>query len=315
MRQAKQDRRFSAYFESFKGDAGNSAIISKIPVIQQFISKNLQGKELFAVAEQEMEDNLGKLSQRLDSGGKLYRRWKQDTNGKIRFLAVPCPELSLFFVNRLLPFVKSVDVHKCAHGGETGWSVKKSLGIHLPLKSVLSFDMKDAFNQIKAADVFGFFYRELARVSSNSNSDEEIFEVSASLSYLCTVRNTGEEYTLPQGSPISVALFNRILFALDHALEKISLESNFVYTRWVDDFIFSSKEKIQLECFSKIISIANSNIMLSEDKMFFQNNPCCLLGHRISGLTANLVPREERKKILSDCSIKFTHMLGDLNLQ
>ena len=58
---------------------------------------------------------------------------------------------------------------------------------------------------------------------------------------------------LPVGSPSSPLLSNAYLFELDNALEKYCTQNNIIYTRYSDDFIFSSNSEKKLENITNIL--------------------------------------------------------------
>lgn len=263
------------------------------------LSKCLSEGLLFP--EEEINTTLEAIAERLGSGKALYQRWKQQTGSKVRELSVPNAPLKTFLVTYVLPWIKSFPVHSCAHGGEVGWSVEKSLRTHLPLKRVLSFDMKDAFGQIDANLVSDFFYERL-----NTYVQREEERTAANLlAFLCTVRSETEKRVLPQGSPVSVALFNRMLCPTDTDLHERASRKNVKYSRWIDDFILSSAEVCEADYFSDLLRIAELRVQVAQSKVFFQHNACYLLGHRIDRGVITKVAREEGERIRGKYSSCF----------
>lgn len=101
------------------------------------------------------------------------------------------------------------------------------------------------------------------------------------LAIISTVKYDGVR-GLPQGSPCSPAIFNRILFSLDCELEKKSCERDFRYTRWIDDFTITSGDKKRIEDCIGAVGLVDSFVPISKRKTFFQDKPpIYLLGHRI----------------------------------
>ena len=242
----------------------------------------------------EIENLLDGMAERISQGKKLYQRWKQQMGSKMRELAVPNPVLKTFLVTYVLPCIKRFPVHACAHGGEPGWSVERSLRTHLPLKRVFSFDMRDAFGQIDENRIFAFFYE---RMGAALDKEDERTEALSLLSSLCTVKRITGGRMLPQGSPISAALFNRVLYPLDEGLHAHADQKGMRYSRWIDDFILSCNEICRADRFSDILKQAELEIMIAQNKIFFQHNACYLLGYRIDKGVISKVTKEEGERI------------------
>ncbi len=219
-----------------------------------------------------------------------YQRWTQKIGDKERLLNVPKKSLRHFMEDYLLDFIKSKPKHEACHGGEKGWSVKKSLEVHSSCRSVLSFDLKSAFENIPRDKVYNLFCELLGE------SSEEKDEVADFLSVICTVRYS-DKRGLPQGSPCSMAIFNRVLHPLDIVLSEKTYERRFVYSRWVDDLIISSQKKQGLEDFLGAIKLTAEDFLVSKNKIFFQDNePMYLLGHKFVGGQILKNTKEEREK-------------------
>ena len=210
------------------------------------------------------------------NGKPLYIAWKQNINGKTRNISVPKPPLKNFIQKYLVPLVKSARVHVSCHGGEEGWSVKKSLKQHLPLASVLSFDLSNAFENFPALSVYYFFDNIL-----KDYSDKE--KISHFLTLLCTVKYSHGR-GLPIGSGLSMALFNRALYDLDEKLYNVSIYKGFRYSRWVDDLTISSSFKKSVGSFFGAVELTNRKYSVSDKKTYFQENDkdIFLLGHKIT---------------------------------
>ncbi len=100
---------------------------------------------------------------------------------------------------------------------------------HLGASYMLNVDFEDFFHQIKFKPIRNIF-----------QSPPFQFEKKEAhiLTNLCT-RNG----RLPMGAPTSPVISNLATIELDHALTAWAKENNVVYTRFVDDLTFSSKEK------------------------------------------------------------------------
>jgi hypothetical protein len=104
------------------------------------------------------KEAIANLSFSMNQGKSLYQRWVRIEGTKRRILSVPNDALKFFLQMCVLDFIKTPGVHECCHGGEVGWSPKKSLETHLPLSCALSFDLKSAFQNTDFKMIFNFFY-------------------------------------------------------------------------------------------------------------------------------------------------------------
>ena len=235
----------------------------------------------------------------------LYRRWSEKIDDKVRILSVPQEPLTKLIKSYLLPLVKSARAHERCHGGEEGWSPISSLATHLPFVSVLSFDLKSAFESFPPEEIYGFFMNFF----SGSEYQEDNYRF---LTLVSTVKYSHGR-GLPVGSPLSMSLFNRAIRSLDENLDRSSLERGFRYTRWVDDITISSPGREEIERFLGAIDITLRNHPVSEGKIFFQNNErdAYLLGQRITPngrVYKNTREEREKNKIPS---LDFRKFFGD----
>ena len=278
---------------------------------------SLTPEELFS-----REREVHSLLQAIEQQGSLYQRFDIQRNGKTRHLAVPKDAFRDFLEAYVLPLVLSAKVHPACHGGEKGWSVERSLGTHLPLVSAVSFDMSDAYQQATINYVFDFFYDNLPDSKGNAKRD-----LAGLLASACTVvsstpeekRKGAFEAWLPQGSPLSTALFNRMMRPVDEALGRQARKKGMRYSRWIDDFVLSSPKRRRFEHFADVMRIAQENCSIAPQKLFFfYNCPAYLLGHRVSLNTIEKVSREEfnEKRGEPYTALENTHPRGgDIYMQ
>jgi hypothetical protein len=262
----------------------------------------------------------------------LYKRFDMQRGTKKRRFNVPHLYFRSFVEEHVLPFVKSFPVHRACHGGEKGWSVARSLATHIPVRSALSFDMQSAFSQAKINNVFDFYYNSL---EGRADNDQDRINVAGFLSGISTVglemiemsgrrgrldisgREKFENSELPQGSPLSMALFNRLMFSADEELERQAKKKGIRYSRWVDDFIFSSMKRRNFDEFSKMLRIAQASFYLAPEKVFFSyQGPAYLLGHRLNYDSVEKLDKDEfnrrRPNPLTGRDLTETHSQGDI---
>ncbi|MBD3252729.1 hypothetical protein GF386_03300 [Candidatus Pacearchaeota archaeon] len=210
--------------------------------------------------------------------GSLYNRWSFSDNRKRRELSVPCEPLKVFIDDYLIPLIKRTKVHECCHGAEPGWSPRRSLEDHLPCYSVLSFDLKSAFNNFTIAEVFDFYYS----LDLEGLEEDEKIAVAGFLSMISSSLVDGRR-VLPTGASHSPLLFNRGLLELDDELYEGCSRKGFNYTRWLDDITISSQGKVCIEELLGAVELTERYFPVAPNKIFFQkaDEPIYLLGHVI----------------------------------
>ncbi len=259
----------------------------KKDIVKIFKNSTLFYNNLFL--DSDLAETLDEIFLKIKEGRSLYGKWMQKINDKERLLSVPINPLRKFFDSYLVEFIKQGEIHERCHGGEKGWSPKSSLESHLPISCAFSFDLRGAFENIAYSKVYNLFYDYLKDFSCREM-------VADFFSMLCTVKYS-EGRGLPQGSSISMALFNRILFPLDNKLCNKANEKGFKYSRWVDDITITSDEHRDEGSFIGALEIVVKDFPLSDNKVFFQNSgKIFLLGHKILNNQVLKNTKEERMK-------------------
>ncbi len=238
-------------------------------------------------------------------GDSLYQTWTQKVGEKERRLAVPKQPLKEFISEYLFPFIRTIKVHNGCHGGEKGWSVAGSLGTHAPCRSALSFDLKSAYENVKGDYVYGFF----KRLAEERGFEEHAKDIANFLAFVSTI-DYGEKRGIPQGSPLSTALFNRLLYPVDLALSQRAHERGFRYSRWIDDITISSEHAEKQERFLGAVAFTMRYFPVSDKKVFFQDeDPIYLLGHKIYDERITKNSKEDRLANKS-APLDFRKVLG-----
>jgi hypothetical protein len=252
-----------------------------------------EGPQLSLFHREDVYKGLESLADQLHKKKPLYQRWDQKVNGKDRTICVPNKNFRLFIESYVLPFVKSAKVHPKAHGAEPGWSPKKSIESHLPIGSVLSFDMQSAFEQVELCYVFDFYYDALKGFADGM----ERVNGAGFLSMLSTVKYGGC-VGLPIGSPLSTPLFNRLLYPVDQFFDKVSKKKGLDYSRWVDDFMVTSPKRKNPEYLAWALSVMREDFQIAPLKVFYQANPCYILGYEVDAGGVTKVDPAHIKEVL-----------------
>ncbi|MBW2991326.1 hypothetical protein KY348_06530 [Candidatus Woesearchaeota archaeon] len=256
-----------------------------------------QQASLFNIDEkQDLESLLDRLLILKNNNRPLYKRWTQNIDGKKRELSVPQKALDVLLKNYVHDIIMLAPCHPQCHGGEKGWSVKKSLATHTPLGTVLSFDLANAFKNVDIQYVFDFYYRLF---ESKISDPENRRDTAGFLTTLSTVYYKDKDsFALPQGSPVSIPLFNRLFYPIDKLMQESATKRNLRYTRWIDDLIISAKESNRnRKKFFGSLSIVREDFPVNLNKTFFQQNlpEYFLLGHKIIGNLVIKVSKDEEK--------------------
>jgi RNA-directed DNA polymerase len=151
---------------------------------------------------------------------------------------------------------------------------------HLGNPYMLSIDFEDFFHQIKLNDVVTIFSGHLLDFDPKS---------AFALASICTYNNR-----LPMGAPTSPVLSNLYSIDLDNELNAWAKTQNIVYTRFVDDLTFSSKEvQIGTSHFDEIAKTClNHNLALNRQKTKFAGpNDVKLVTGLLLNKTVDILPQ------------------------
>ncbi len=133
--------------------------------------------------------------------------------------------------------------HECAHAYARNKSTLTNAHKHIESKFMYKMDITDFFGSITYQSVLEIFLkiREAFESRGDEIKREERFSklVAIYLSRLCTL-----DGKLPQGAPTSPHLSNLVAYTLDQKLEKLSQKNGVCYSRYSDDMVFSSKDRI-----------------------------------------------------------------------
>lgn len=181
-------------------------------------------------------------------------------SGGKRLITAPAPELNEF-MREILADLQYLHIypHDSAYAYIKQRDCKKAIERHQALKSnwFLKLDIKKFFNNCNP----DLLRRNLRKLFPFALLDLSIYNnfIDALIS-LCYYNNE-----LPQGTPLSPTLTNWIMLPIDYELTKVlnRLPNNlFVYTRYADDMLISSKTQFNID---EIIQIVDDILRIHGD--------------------------------------------------
>ena len=190
------------------------------------------------------------LERQADRPLRHYRvEWRAKPGG-VRVLEVPKPRLREIQRRLLRLVIGPIPVHPAARGCVVGGSVRQAVAPHAGNGVVVRADLEAFFASISAARIYGVLrtagYPEAVAHTITGLGTTVISQPSWRTVPVGTDgaahRRLGRRLAvphLPQGAPTSPALANLVAFALDRRLSALAESYDAVYTRYVDDLIFS----------------------------------------------------------------------------
>lgn len=169
--------------------------------------------------------------------------------------------------------------HIC--GGVKGRSVLTNVAHHQNSALIVSLDVKDFFPSITSRHV-RHVWRNVLKCSR---------QVSKLLTSLTTVDNH-----LPQGSPVSTALSNLVLYSIDRDIRRAALEHGITYSAYVDDLTLSGRDaRKMIPIVIATLKAAGFRISRSKLKIMGAGSPKIVNGV-VAGKKPSL-PKQRRKQI------------------
>jgi RNA-directed DNA polymerase len=168
-------------------------------------------------------------AQDLLNSGSLYPQFqyrhfkKRKPDGNFRELVEPEPLLKSLQKRLLKTYLESAPVHQAAMGYRPKLSIANHVWAHVGAKFIITADIEDFFPNTSHFRIHEWWY-------SQFNSTQ-----AADLATILTTYRGG----LPQGASTSPALSNIVNHDLDTWLSRKAERNGAVYTRYVDDMVFS----------------------------------------------------------------------------
>lgn len=166
-------------------------------------------------------------------------------NGTSRILEIPKSTLKQAQRYVLDGILAHIPIHDCSHGFQRGRSIVSYVQPHVDQEVIVKFDLSDYFLTADRTRVRSLFHlagypphisKYLAHLCTHGFIDQN-HKLGGSWKY--------EQAHLPQGSPSSPAIADRLLFMLDVRLTGLAEKLEMNYTRYADDMAFSSSTRLK----------------------------------------------------------------------
>ncbi|WP_367366399.1 reverse transcriptase domain-containing protein [Leuconostoc pseudomesenteroides] len=219
----------------------------------------------------------------IQNASALYSEKKipKKTSG-FRVISIPSQELKIIqvFVKELIENQLEYFDYKFSvvnHAFQKEKSIYTNAQVHGNKKYILHVDLKDFFSSIHFGRISGY-------LSKNKN-----FKLPSYMAYffadICCLNGI-----LPQGSPASPVISNLIAENLDKKVLSLSKEYHFIYTRYVDDLVFSTNDTAIIMNYMKAF-LYKLNVIVENQGFHINWEKLNLMGpdvrHTVTGLSNN----------------------------
>lgn len=155
---------------------------------------------------------------------EYHSRWEPKPDGSFRRIEAPTKQLKSAQRRVLKWLAKRVPIHPASRTDGPRRGIIAYAADHAGKELVVRIDIQRFYPSVNFGRVRALLCRHVPDP-----------ELAAQLTRLCTRRRA-----LPQGAPTSTLLGNAVLFALDVALSRFSVQLGATYSRWIDDLTFSA---------------------------------------------------------------------------
>ncbi|WP_419175047.1 retron St85 family RNA-directed DNA polymerase [Desulfosediminicola sp.] len=213
----------------------------------------------------------GRLNTLIENPYKFYKRYEiKKKSGDSRLIMQPNKEMKAIQAWILRNILDKLSPSYHATAFNQGVGLIDNVIPHKYNRYFLCVDIEDFFPSIKTFRVKRIF--SVAGFSKNASSI---------LARLCTCKNG-----LPQGGVTSPSLSNLVCAHLDKRISGLVAKRNIIYTRYADDFTFSSNNPAKLHLTYPIIKkiIEDEGFLLNDSKTRYMGPKA---GCHVTGLVKN----------------------------
>ena len=181
------------------------------------------------------------ISRLADRAPNTYKKYYIDKKrGGKRQISHPSKETKLLQYALLQILGPSLHVHQSAFGFVRGLKspLRENVKRHLDHNFFIKMDIEDFFPSIRPDDIFNALESAKNPIPIILTPDERDL-----LTKTVFIRSSAGQLGLPIGGVASPILSNSIMYDLDEKFEALAAKSEFVYSRYADDLVFSTNRK------------------------------------------------------------------------
>lgn len=226
-------------------------------------------------------------------------------NGTDRKIYNPSPELKTLQYWLVYNVFNKCLISEFASAYSPGCSISKNAEKHKTSDHILHVDIKKFFESINKKHLHDLLIRNNSKLFLNDKDFELIYNICLYNNHLVT------------GSVCSPRISNCILYEFDMNLaNQLSQLGNFIYTRYADDIIISSKNYINKDILNIVQNnLANYNFKVNFSKTYFMSKKGKLM---VTGLLINnerlSIGYKRHKNIKKMLYKKLTNNEGDSDI-
>ncbi|EZH67349.1 hypothetical protein DH09_05285 [Bacillaceae bacterium JMAK1] len=243
------------------------------------------------------------LQRVLSSVNKQYNVGKiPKKDQSFRTIFIPSNALRAIQTWILRNILDLISIHPSAMAFRKNTTIKNNVEVHIDNQFYLCMDVQDYFPSVGKNKVYQLFHsigfnKQMALIFSN----------------FCTYENF-----LPQGAVTSPSISNLVNIKLDRRINGFCSIRNIVYTRYADDFVFSSnnsdKLKKSISTLKTIIEDEGYKLNDSKTRLLSPGNKRKITGLIVSDKNKISIGREKRRKLRARIHHSIFKLEEDKNL-
>ena len=195
----------------------------------------------------------------------LYKKYYIPKNKKRRLIMQPTRELKVVQYWLCKNIFSKFEKSNYSSASEKGCSILKNAKVHSENSYILHMDIEDFFPSINRKMLIKLFRNNSGVVNELKLSNSDIEYI------LDIVLYKGENLVI--GSVSSPLISNLVMYDFDNEVKNmLDKKGEYVYTRYADDIVVSSKQYIPKEIVSDIENImAKFSFIPNKEKTYFMN--------------------------------------------
>ncbi len=175
---------------------------------------------------------------------------KEFTIGKSYFYAIQNKNTKELLENLNKIILNKIELNNASIGFKKGYSYLHLFEPHIKSYNFLRLDIRSFFHSFQIEDIQKTFKSYIAEDEYiDDKNKQSLLDAFINL-VTYTIPNTSKnerfknKQVLPMGFPTSPLISNIVFRKLDLQIQKLCAQENIIYTRYADDMLFSSNEKL-----------------------------------------------------------------------